>query len=322
MHWQDIKAQLLASGITRLSGQPAEEYITRSAAGPGAGGRGSVFFAIGTHRVRLSLDEAAEIEIVHWGGGVADLFHGTMQFSGRLELPGLHCPHQAYITVTGNCIFHCRYCSVPHNQGNRKSISSIIQLVDSVKDRITGISLTSGVLTTVEEEEAYVLDVVRALLPFNLPIGVSIYPTELTPQRLWNEGVVEVKFNVEAATPEIFSEVCPDLDYDLIWNVLDRSVALFGRNRVFSNVIVGLGETDSEMEQCIRKLTSAGVIPVLRPLNPIAGFFGHDRPSATRLAHLLSLHEQALADERLDTTAALTMCTNCTGCDLVPGRDT
>ena len=77
--------------------------------------------------------------------------------------------------------------------------------------------------------------------------------------------------------------MCPGLDYDRLWRVLDRSVELFGRNRVFSNVIIGLGETDAEMEACINRLTSHGVIPVLRPLNPVAGFTGTPRPSAERL---------------------------------------
>jgi hypothetical protein len=33
------------------------------------------------------------------------------------------------------------------------------------------------------------------------------------------------------------------------------------------------------------------------------------------------MHEQALEEAGLDTREALTMCTSCTGCDLVPGRD-
>ena len=321
MRWQDVKAGLLAAGIVRLSGEPADPYIARSAAGPGAGGEGSLFFSAGGRRVRFAIDPLSDIEVVHRGGGVADLFIGDIRLSGRLEQPGLHCPKQAYITVTGSCIFPCRYCPVPSLSGERKSISGIVRMVDSVRDRITAISLTSGVLTTVEEEEAYVLEVIRRLQAFGLPIGVSIYPTERTPDRLHELGVAEVKFNVEAATPKIFAMMCPGLDYDLIWGVLDRSVGLFGKNRVFSHVIIGLRETAADMEQCIRRLTRRGVIPVLRPLNPAAGLAGRERPSAERLKALLALHEKALADEGLDTRPALTMCTNCTGCDLVPGRD-
>jgi biotin synthase-related radical SAM superfamily protein len=276
---------------------------------------------MGSHRVKFALNPESSIEIVHRGGGVADLYYNDQQVSGRLLEPGLHCPDQAFITVTENCIFHCTYCPVPTHPGKRKSVREIMDRVESVRHRITAISLTSGVMGSIEEEEAYVCEVIRHLTFFDLPIGVSIYPTDQTPDRLKELGVTEVKFNIEAATPGLFAKVCPGLDYDRLMSVLDRSVELFGRGRVYSNVIIGLGETDEEMRACISRLTSHGVIPVLRPLNPVAGFAGSSRPSAERLKKIFSLHSISLKSAGLDTTKALTMCTPCAGCDLVPGRD-
>lgn len=321
MHWKELKSRLLEAGSARLSGEPAEQYIARSAAGPGAGGSGAVFFAMGSHRVKLALDPLSPIEIVHRGHGTADLYINGEMISGKLLEPGFHCPEQAYITVTGSCIFHCRYCSVPKLGGRRKSIEEIMAMVESVRHRIHAISVTSGVMESIEEEESYVLEVVKHLRFFNLPIGVSIYPAEKTPERLRELGVAEVKFNLEAATPDLFAVMCPGLGYERLWQVLDRSVQLFGKNRVFSNVIIGLGETDAELEDCIKKLTAHGVIPVLRPLNPVSELAGTPRPTAERLKKVFEIHRQALADCGLDPRLALTMCTNCTGCDLVPGRD-
>jgi len=321
MQWKDLKARLLAAGTVQLTGEPADQYIARSAAGPGAGGIGSVFFAMGSHRVKLALSPLSSIEIAHRGNGTADLFFEGQRIYGHLLEPGFHCPDQAFITVTGSCIFSCKYCSVPRIGGKRKSIAEIREMVESVHDRIHAISITSGVLTSIEEEEAYVLEVVKNLSSCNLPIGVSIYPTATTPDRLKERGVAEVKFNLEAATPELFSRMCPGLDYGLLWQVLDRSVHLFGKNRVFSNVIIGLGETDAELETCIKNLTSHGVIPVLRPLNPVAALAGTPRPSAERLKKIFAIHKRALAAAGLDPRQAMTMCSNCAGCDLVPGRD-
>jgi biotin synthase-related radical SAM superfamily protein len=321
MQWEELKARLLEAGSARLSGEPADDFIAKSTAGPGAGGKGSVFFAMGGHRVKLALNPASPVEIIHRGDGIADLYFGGRLISGRLLRPGLHCPDQAFITVTGRCIFSCRYCSVPRLSGKRKTVEEIMDLVESVRHRVSTISLTSGVLESIEEEEAYVCEVIDHLKFFGLPIGVSIYPIDHTPDKLRALGVAEVKFNLEAATPDLFATVCPGLDYDLIWRVLDRSVELFGKGRVFSNVIVGLGETDEEMEACIDKLTSHGVIPVLRPLNPVAGCAGQPRPTAARLQKLFAKHSHALSRNGLDTGSALTMCTVCGGCDLVPGRD-
>jgi biotin synthase-related radical SAM superfamily protein len=321
MQWKELKSRLLAEGSVNLIGEPAERFIARSTAGPGAGGSGAVFFSMGNHRVKLAIDPLSQIEIAHRGNGTADLYFDQKLISGRLLEPGFHCPDQAFITVTGSCIFRCRYCSVPKIGGQRKSIEEIMQMVESVRHRIHAISITSGVLESIEEEEAYVLEVVKHLAFFNLPMGVSIYPMDKTPDRLKDLGVAEVKFNLEAATPDLFAKMCPGLDYDCLWQVLYRSVELFGRNRVFSNVIIGLGETDAEMETCIRKLTSIGVIPVLRPLNPVAGMAGTPRPTAERLNKLFAVQSQVLSAARLNPTLAMTMCTNCTGCDLVPGRD-
>jgi len=321
MHWNDLKAELLAIGSARLTGEPAEEYIARSAAGPGAGGSGAVFFAMGSHRVKFGLNPKSAIEIAHRGGGVADLYYEGKLIPGKLLEPGCHCPDQAFITVTGSCIFRCRYCPVPLQSGKRKTIEEIMDLVESVRHRISAISLTSGVLSTVEEEEAYVLEVIKRLGFFGIPMGISIYPTDQTPDRLRELGVREVKFNLEAATPELFKIMCPGLDYEQIWRALDRSVVLFGRGRVFSNVLIGLGETDEELATCIRNLAVHGVIPVLRPLNPVAGMTGTPRPSADRLKRMFEIHKQALEEAHLDPRQALTMCTNCAGCDLVPGRD-
>ncbi len=321
MHWTELKSRLLEAGSVNLTGEPAGRFVARSAAGPGAGSEGAVFFAMGGHRVRLAVDPFSPVEIAHRGGGVADLYLDNNLIAGNLLEPGFHCPDQAYITVTGSCIFNCRYCTVPRIGGRRKSIDEIVRMVDSVRHRIHAISITSGVLETVEEEESYVLEVVRHLAFFDLPIGVSIYPTDKTPDRLHDLGVAEVKFNLEAATPALFAAMCPGLEYDLIWHVLDRSVEILGKNRVFSNVILGLGETDAEMAACIGELTAHGVIPVIRPLNPVAGLANLSRPSAERLRRTLAVHSEALAGAGLDPHLARTMCTNCTGCDLVPGRD-
>jgi biotin synthase-related radical SAM superfamily protein len=321
MQWKELKASLLSHGSVKLTGEPAENYFAHSAAGPGAGGCGAVFFASGTHRVKLSINPVSPIEIVHYGNGAADLLFEGLRVRGNIIESGFHCPEQAFITVTGSCIFKCRYCNVPRLSRQRKSIPEIIRMVESVKDRISAISITSGVQSSVEEEESYVMDVIRKLTRFNLPIGVAIYPTEETPDRLRALGVAEVKFNLEAATPALFETMCPGLDYDILWWVLDRSVRLFGKNRVFSNVIIGLGESDEEMKACIDKLASRGVIPVLRPLNPVAEMTATPRPSAERIQKIFSLHSQALIAADLDPRKALTMCTNCCGCDLVPGRD-
>ena len=194
-------------------------------------------------------------------------------------------------------------------------------MIDRVKGDIDAISLTSGVIGSVEEDEARAVAMVRAVAGFGIPVGVSIYPLPGTPQRLKDAGACEVKFNIETATAALFHEMCPGLDYEGTWDILKDSVTVFGKNRVFSNVILGLGETDEEMEACIRRMITIGVIPVIRPLSPSKNLPRLSRPTAERILRMAAFAREELTKAGLDPTQAQTMCTRCGGCDLVAGRD-
>ena len=114
MQWKELKAQLLESGSARLTGEPADRFIATSTAGPGAGGKGSVFFAMGNHRVKFAINPPEHASRLPTA--VAAWPTCTIAISsspGRLLEPGLHCPDQAFITVTGTCIFRCRVLSGP-----------------------------------------------------------------------------------------------------------------------------------------------------------------------------------------------------------------
>jgi biotin synthase-related radical SAM superfamily protein len=272
--------------------------------------------------VRLSLARNGRAVLRHHGGGRATIRLGDLEREGILEPAGLHCPRQAYVNVSERCIFHCRYCTVPLLGGGIKDPEVIEARVREVLDRVDAVAITSGVSDSPEAEEQRVLDLVKRLVPLGKPIGVSIYPAPGTPKRLHDLGVAEVKWNLEAATPELFARMCPGLDYAAIWKALKDSVKLFGKGAVYSNVIFGLGETDEELERCIEDLTSSGVVPVLRPLNPSAELAPVPRPTAERILRVCGILEKALRRHGLDTRKAQTMCTACTGCDLVPGRDT
>jgi biotin synthase-related radical SAM superfamily protein len=321
MDWISLKARVLESGTARLTGHDLRPYISSSTAGPGAGTSGSVFFSTGNGRVRLALDPGSPVKIQHTGKGTAVLQLDGQRITGFLETIALHCPRQAYLTVTSGCVYRCRYCEVPAVSAGRKTREDIRALVESVADDIDAIAITSGVFTSIREEEDYVVSVVQSLPDLGVPIGVSIFPGENTAQRLYDAGVAEVKFNLETATRDLFSVMCPGLDRDAVWRALARSVAVFGKGHVFSNIIVGLGESDEDLEKCIRKLCAIGVIPVIRPLTPAGELSKYPRPPAERLIHIQSFHARALREVGLDPRAARTMCVKCTGCDLVPGRD-
>lgn len=321
MRWTRLKERALAAGGCRVVGRLPEHALADSTAGPGAGGTGAVFFSDGKRRVRLPITDEAPATLVARPDGQALLECAGQVVEGRIEPVGLHCPRQAFITVSPVCRYRCRYCTVPLREGRRRSIEECVALVKRVRDRVDAIALTSGIAESIEEEADYVCEVVQALRVFELPIGVSIFPAPDTPRRLHALGVVEVKFNLETATAELFERLCPGLPYDGVIEALASSVPLFGRGHVFSNVILGLGETWEELTGCIDLLVGLGVVPELRPLNPVAGCSEFERPGPElldRAAHNLQVRLQKAG---FDGSGAVTMCAACTGCDIVPWRD-
>ncbi len=243
---------------------------------------------------------------------------------GEMVEPLLHCPQQAYITVSERCIYDCKFCAVPKLQGGVKSAQQIMQMVENAQKtgNMRAISLTSGV--EVSHEAKGVADLVRDLERFRVPIGVYVSPFPGVNKILKEAGSVEVKYNLETPDRDIFARVCPGQSFPQIMSALQEAVGIFGRNRVFSNIIMGLGESDKTLSQGIDELTEMGVLPILRAAYPHplrAGEMEMRRPSANRLLRMARHLKRALDRGGLRGDGALTGCYLCTGCDLVPHRD-
>lgn len=322
----ELKAFLISIGS--VSVDPSLIPRARgSTAGPGAG-TSSVFFKAGGKRVRLSVNKNSPLSIKTAGdeGIVAVLHEGKELVRGKLEPAPAHCPDQAFITLCERCIFDCKYCPVPKLQGHVKSEEEVLSIVDDVQraGNLKAISLTSGVESSIEGEVERVLKLMPALKKYNVPIGVSVYPTKGCSRKFYDSGVTEVKYNVETMDKEIFQKVCGDLSLDYILDRLKEAVEIFGKNRVFSNFIIGLGESDDSVREGVETLAQMGVIPVLRPVNPHplrAGDCFTERPSPERLLKLAKMEAEILEKYGLDPSLAKTMCLKCTGCDLVPVVD-
>jgi biotin synthase-related radical SAM superfamily protein len=319
----ECKAHLLAVGTVQLDDPGRRERS--STAGPGAGGK-SIFFLSEGHVVRLSVVDKSPLRLER-RAGIAAIFEGEKEIArGQLDEPLLHCPKQAYITVSERCIYDCRFCAVPKLQGGIKSKETVLQMVDEAahSGKLEAISLTSGVEKSPLREAERVAGIVRDLCRFKVPIGVSISPFPGVNPLLKEAGASEVKYNLECVDRDIFSSVCPGISYQEIMDALVEAVEVFGKNRVFTNIILGLGESDEILKRSIDELTERGIIPVLRAVYPHplrAGEARMERPSEERLLDLARYLKRALEKNGLDGSAALTGCYRCTGCDLIPGRD-
>ena len=323
----EIKAQLIAVGSVDVD----ELLLSRpsaSSAGPGTGLK-SIFFKSGDHRVRLEINKESPLKMKNANGDFVILKDNKELARGELEPILAHCPEQAYITLSEQCIYDCKFCSVPKLQGRIKTLEEVIAIVE--KARKTGmlkvIALTSGIANSPEDEIDRVVQAVKALKKYNVPIGVSVHPTKDSSRRLKEAGVNEIKYNVETMDRAIFQRVCigrkgHSLDY--ILKSLGDAVKIFGKNKVSTNFIIGLGETDECVLQGVEYLAKIGVIPILRPITIPQlrkGELMATRPSAERLIKLTKMTHEILDKYDLSVEVSQTMCLPCTGCDLTPYRD-
>lgn len=320
----EIKAELLAVGAVAIDRELLGN-ITVPTAGPGAGNT-AFFFNWNGHRVRLSVDDGSPLRAAQDNGDIVIYKGGRELVRGQLEVELIHCPGQAYITISERCVFDCKYCPVPKLGGDIKNLEKIIGMVDKAgkSGDLHAISITSGVADTPENEVDRAVEAIKALIKYDVPIGVSVYPTVDSTRLLKEAGAVEIKYNVETMDGEIFGRVCPGMDLDFIKDSLKEAVSIFGRNRVFSNFIVGLGETDETVEAGLEELASMGVVPIVRAggMHPLReGEIDVQRPTASRLLRLTKILRRILDEHGLRADVSRTMCLPCTGCDINPHID-
>jgi biotin synthase-related radical SAM superfamily protein len=125
--------------------------------------------------------------MVRRNGDVVILRGNQELVQGRIDPILRHCPEQTYITISERCMYDCKFCSVPKFQGKIKTLDQVLAIIEKVKNggKLTTIAFTSGVATTPEAEIDRVVEYVRAVRKYNVPIGVAVYPTIDSSQRLW-----------------------------------------------------------------------------------------------------------------------------------------
>lgn len=329
----------LGGGVRLPEGYEVPVRVSRSTAGPGAG-FGSVAFSFGQFRVKKSISyDGGEFELHVGADGSLSLTRGGEQFLAKVELQPVvrHCPEQAFFNLDPRCKYHCAYCSSPlldMKDDKHLSTDRIMEMLDEsiALQNVKAVSFTSGVVGCEDDTVSRFVDVisrVRAKYP-DMPIGVEPYVSSEEHIRMLKEaGADEIKLNLETPRRDIFAKVCPDLDYDGIMSLLESAVGIFGKGRVISNIIYGLGESDEDLRQAMESLCSMGVIPGLRALRvnkynreSLLAAIGEPVPTTPeRAISVARMQKDIMQSHGLTSKTSETMCLECGCCDIVPFRD-
>ncbi|MBN1678598.1 MAG: radical SAM protein [Candidatus Thermoplasmatota archaeon] len=333
------KAELLAGGAVRIPADYRLPFLpSRSTAGPGAGGTAVVFGFGNTRAQKLISREEGDFQLIHENGRLI-MMKGSDVFLDEVELVPtlLHAPNQAFVNIDQTCIMGCKFCASPRLEGiltKNLTDEKILKMIKEASQRngFQSVAFTSAIPVSpamTVKRMAGLVRAVRGLLP-DVPIGVEPYATRPDEIEMLREaGADEIKLNIESFDRDIFERVCPKRDYDHILHAINHSGKVFGRNRVCSNIIYGLGETDENILEGVKVLANMGAVATLRALRKneynvteLENALG-PLPPVTPNRMLSLAHEQKsiLREYGLTSLSFKTMCHSCLACDIVPFWD-
>ena len=334
------KAIILSSGPIKISRDLRLPFRpSLSTAGPGAGSAAIVLGFEGVRVKKAITFEDQELELMSEGDHYI-LFRNGQKMIDKIEVrPTLfHAPEQAFFNLESKCIYDCKFCNTPRlGKDKTKNLDAdkIVKMIVEAYERneLRCVSLTSAVAEVPQktiDKMINIIEKVRERLGNDIPIGVEPYISSLDQiDMLRRAGADEIKLNIETFDRNIFEKVCGGQDLDHIFSSLEHAVNVFGRGKVTSNIIIGMGETDENVLAGLETLANMGVVPTLRSLRlndlnigPMTEAVGELAPvSAERMLHLVKEQKRILISHDLSTLSFRTMCHECTCCDLVPFRD-
>lgn len=206
------------------------------------------------------------------------------------KIARLHGADVLATTVVQTCIRYaedqrCRFCTIEESLRSGATIAAKTpaQLAEVAQaavalDGVRQMVMTTGTTAGPDRGARNLVRCVRAVLAAvpGLPIQVQVEPPRdlrvLT--ELHDAGATAIGIHVESLDDEVRRRWMPGKgsvpmdEYETAW---DEAVRVFGRNRVSTYLLVGLGEDPDELVVGASRLIDRGVYPFVVPLRPMAG---------------------------------------------------
>jgi len=337
--WARKKAELLANGKIFIPSHIKLPYpLERSTAGPAAG---SLSITLSFHGKNIKLEVCKKHQqtfSLQKNDNTYQIFKEGREFLDHVILlpTPFHAPGQIFINLDNRCIYNCAFCNrTTHSFLQKYDEEIFIDLILRASKRhdISAIALTSGIYpdnSRIITMMGRIIQQVKTAIP-DIPIGVepSIFKKEEIAF-LKKAGADEIKINLQLPNKYLFDKICPNLHFDTIKTMLRASVEIFGRGKVTSNIIFGLGESDACIQDAIEYLAKIGVVATLRKIRinqnnkeKIEKALSTTLPQTTaeRILFLASEQKKILEHHNLTSQTFNTMCHSCGCCDIVPFWD-
>jgi radical SAM protein (TIGR04043 family) len=237
-------------------------------------------------------------------------------------------------TVVQKCIYwdtpeQCHFCGIELTRGERtipvKTPDQLAEVCTAARDLdgAVDVTLTTGSINRRDRGALYISRCAAAIKERSggMPVQVQFEPPDdlAVLEEVHRAGVDAVGIHIETFDPEVLERVaagkaqCGVEGYFRTW---ERAVEIFGRGRVTTYVILGMGERRDLIEDGCRRAIEMGVYPFVVPLRPVPGTLMADTPppDPDYVAGVYRAVSAMLAEHGLDHADAVAGCARCQAC--------
>ncbi len=205
---------------------------------------------------------------------------GTLFYLGMEHGDAEAAPGVAYVMQYSNsgCSASCAFCSQSSfSVANKELLSRILWPVKEVSGLLKALSLSPirrVCLQTIIKKN-FIQEAHELAEKFNSvgkDVSLSITPVpkeELIAFR--DEGVDYLGVGLDSVTPRIGKRILKPYPWDIYFTFIKEGIRIFGRGRVVTHLIVGLGETYEDILKIIEVLHEMGSEISLFAFTPIKG---------------------------------------------------
>lgn len=190
--------------------------------------------------------------------------------------------------TSGRCTANCSFCPQARNSNSKSFLLSRISWPDFPTEKVVN-NLKKAYLNRIihrvciqalnySEVYNHLYSLVRLIRNYSkIPISISCQPqNDENLIQLAKAGVDRIGIPIDAATKSLFNDVKgKNVDGPYIWenqfSKLTKAVRIFGKGKVSTHLIVGLGESEEDILNVVQILFDLGVFSALFAFTPIQG---------------------------------------------------
>jgi len=206
--------------------------------------------------------------------------------SGKLDA----APTTAYLMTyrKGKCFANCGFCPQARESHSRADMLSRVswpafpteRVLNGIEKAVKCDKIKRVCIQALNYPEVFtdLIALIRVIhQKVNVPISISCQPLNSENIRqLAEAGAERIGIPLDAATEELFDKIKGlsaggPYSWKKQFKLLSDAVNIFGKGKISTHLIVGLGETEREMVKIIQRCVDMSVLPALFAFTPISG---------------------------------------------------